>query len=187
MNGALYDKSIPQHQYDPERAKSLLKKAGIDRLKLTLDTTGSTVGNVESSQAYAAQAKAAGIDVSVKVWDPAKFGSDIYNKTPAFQTYWNFPVRSCSRSRLRRARRTTRRISRIPPSRGSTGSPQRTIPAGRRAKIFGQMERVIWDTGGYLIWGFIDFTDATSPKVQGLVKHPYFNLGAFQFRTWWLS
>jgi len=22
---------------------------------------------------------------------------------------------------------------------------------------------------------------------SGLVKHPYFNLGAFQFRTWWLS
>ena len=186
-NGALYDKSIPQHTYDPERAKALLKKAGIDRLKMTLDTTGSTVGNVESSQAYAAQAKAAGIDVSVKVWDPAKFGSDIYNKTPAFQTYWNFPLQIMFPFALAKGAPYNETHFDNPAFARLYGQSQRTIPAGRRAKIFGQMERIIWDTGGYLIWGFIDFTDATSPKVQGLVKHPYFNLGAFQFRTWWLS
>ena len=182
-----YASAITQRQYDPEQAKSLLKKAGAEGLTVTLNTNPGTVGNVESCSAFAEQAKAAGITVNVKSWDVGKFNSNIYNQVPFAQTYWNYPPEIMFPFAL--APNAPYNETHYSNSAFQTryAESQRTLDEGKRKEIFGDLQRMLWDDGGYNIWGFIKFTDAVSRKVGGLIEHPYFNLGAFQFRTWWLN
>ena len=57
---------IPQREYDPEQAKSLLKKAGAEGVEVSLRTADSVFsGAVDMCVLYAEQAKAAGIKVNV--------------------------------------------------------------------------------------------------------------------------
>lgn len=181
-----YDSSIPQREYDPEKAKALLKGAGAEGISIVLNTNPGTVGNVESAQAFAEQAKAAGIDIKVKSWDSGKFGSDIYNQVPFFHTYWNFPneimfpYAFTKGAPYNETHFTSDRFAKL------YREAEATVDTAKRKEIYGELERETAD-GGYLIWGYLDFTDAVSPKVQGVETHPYFNLGAFQFKDWWLS
>ena len=57
---------IPQREYDPDQAKSLLKKAGMEGLKVDLSVADSVYsGAVDMCTLYSEQAKAAGIDINV--------------------------------------------------------------------------------------------------------------------------
>ena len=47
-----YNSSIPQRAHDPEMAKSLLKKAGVSHLNLTLPATDLAPGMLESALAF---------------------------------------------------------------------------------------------------------------------------------------
>ncbi len=182
-----YDSHIPQRTYEPDRAKALLKAAGIDRLPVTLHTNPATVGNVESCQAFSQQAKAAGIDVNVKVWDSGKYGSDIYLKVPFFQTYWNFPPEIMFPFAFLKKSIYNETHFNDPTFARLYAKAEATVDKAKRQKVYDDLQQMIWNRGGYIIWGFFDFTDAVSPRVQGVVPHEYFNLGAFQFRTWWLA
>jgi peptide/nickel transport system substrate-binding protein len=54
---------MPQRQYDPEMAKSYLKKAGMENLKVQLHVADTAFeGAIDAAQLYAESAKAAGID-----------------------------------------------------------------------------------------------------------------------------
>lgn len=187
LGGSGYDSSIPQHTYDPEQAKFLLKQAGISRLPVTLNTNPATSGNKESCEAFVPQARAAGIDVTVKVWDNATFGSKIYGHTPFEQTYWNYPlpimyVEALAKGSLyNETHWDNARFNEL------YNQEQATIDPAKRQVLNDELQRILWNEGGYIIWGFLDYPDAISSKVHGVILSKYFNLGAFQFRTWWLD
>ncbi len=61
---------------DPEKAKSLLKAAGHESLRLKLYTAGVIAGMNETATLFADRASAAGVDVSVVKDDPATYYSE---------------------------------------------------------------------------------------------------------------
>lgn len=76
--------------HDPDQAKSLLKAAGHEGLKLTLETSAVTPGMNETATIYAQQAKAAGVEIELKVVDPAVYfapGQGIFER-PYSITYF---------------------------------------------------------------------------------------------------
>ncbi len=81
-----YDKSLPQREQDIEQAKSLLKSAGKEGLSVDLHTTNGAAGMVELASVFASQAKAAGVNVTVKN-DPNYYG-DSYLKLPFSVDFW---------------------------------------------------------------------------------------------------
>ena len=72
---------------DIERAKSLLKQAGQSNLKLELVTSPIAAGIVEACQVLAQNAKAAGIDITVRKVDPGTYFSR-YGKWPFAIDFW---------------------------------------------------------------------------------------------------
>lgn len=80
---------IPQREYDPDQAKSLLKEAGMEGLKVNLSVAESVyTGAVDMCVLYAEQAKAAGININV-VREPSDgYYSDVWLKKPFSAVSW---------------------------------------------------------------------------------------------------
>ena len=67
-----HDDSLPEFEYDPEKAKSLLAEAGYpDGIDLRVTVNTKYQGNVAIATAFQQQAKAAGINVEVEQVDSA--------------------------------------------------------------------------------------------------------------------
>ena len=84
-----FPEEIPQREYDPDKAKSLLKKAGAEGLSVSLSTADSVFsGAVDMCVLYAEQAKKAGINVNV-VREPSDgYYSDVWLKKPFTAVSW---------------------------------------------------------------------------------------------------
>lgn len=80
---------IPQREYDPDKAKSLLKKAGAEGLSVSIHTADSVFsGAVDMCVLYSEQAKAAGIDLKVVREPNDGYYSDVWLKKPFTAVSW---------------------------------------------------------------------------------------------------
>ncbi len=84
-----WPESIEQRQYDPDKAKSLLKKAGMEGLEVNFSTADSiTTGAVDAAVLYAEQAKAAGIKINVVREPNDGYWADVWLKKPWCMVTW---------------------------------------------------------------------------------------------------
>ncbi|WP_397542918.1 ABC transporter substrate-binding protein [Roseovarius salis] len=80
---------IPQREYDPDQAKSLLKKAGAEGLSVNIHTADSVFsGAVDMCVLYSEQAKQAGIDVKVVREPNDGYYSDVWLKESFTAVSW---------------------------------------------------------------------------------------------------
>ena len=84
-----YWADLPQRTYDPDQAKSLLKKAGHEGLTVNLSTADSVYsGAVDLCVLYAEQAKKAGININVVREPNDGYYSDVWLKKPFCMVQW---------------------------------------------------------------------------------------------------
>jgi peptide/nickel transport system substrate-binding protein len=80
---------IPQREYDPDKAKSLLKKAGAEGLSVSIHTADSVFsGAVDMCVLFAEHAKAAGINLKVVREPNDGYYSDVWLKKPFTAVSW---------------------------------------------------------------------------------------------------
>ena len=80
---------IPQREYDPEQAKALLAKAGVEGLSVNLSVADSVYsGAVDMCVLYAEHAKAAGIEINVVREPNDGYYSDVWLKKPWCAVQW---------------------------------------------------------------------------------------------------
>jgi peptide/nickel transport system substrate-binding protein len=189
-----YNKDLPQRQQDIEQAKSLLKSAGQDGLKVDLHTTNGASGMVELASVFASQAKAAGVTVTVKN-DPNYYG-DAYLKLAFSVDFWG------TRGYLNQVQQGSLPTSPYnethwPPKSG-TGSNFGSLyqqalaetDSSKRIEIEHEMQQLEYDLGGYIIPYFNSLIDGHSSKVAGLKPSKgTLNLAGFGhgFRTIWFA
>lgn len=84
-----YPENIAQREYDPDQAKSLLKKAGAEGLTVDLSVADSIyAGAVDMAVLYAEHAKAAGININVVREPNDGYYSDVWLKKPFCIVSW---------------------------------------------------------------------------------------------------
>lgn len=91
MFGALlpgYPEDIEQRPYDPERAQALWKQAGMVGSKLEFWTSDVWPGQLTHATAFAQQAKAAGIDVTLRNIPVDQYFTKAYSVQPFASDYW---------------------------------------------------------------------------------------------------
>jgi peptide/nickel transport system substrate-binding protein len=185
-----YDTSLPQHTYDPEQAKSLLKNSGNEGLSVTLVASTEAPGMLESATAYAQQAQAAGIDLKLhQVPASDLFNTSLYYlKAPFGQTQWTHMTweENTLQSLLSTAPYNETHWKK-PDFDSAFYAAQATLDASKRADMFHALQHRIWDEGGYLIWGNQTTIDAASTKLHGIAPSPYYNLGRYSFKDYWLD
>lgn len=184
-----YPSDVAQRSQDIEKAKALLAEAGKSNLTVDLVTSPAAAGLVEAAQVFAQQAKAAGVTVTVKKVDPGEFYGDQYLKWNFSQDFW------FSRDYLPQTAAS-----------GFTASPynethwndpewsalvtkaQGTTDETARCGLVKQAQKIEFDRGGYIIWGFPNSVDAYSSTVQGLTPDKSgIPLNSFGFRNVWLN
>jgi peptide/nickel transport system substrate-binding protein len=80
----------PIHKYDPEMAKSLLKKAGKDSLKIDLSASDAAfTGAVDAATLFKAHAAAANIDINIVRESADSYWDVVWLKKPFVASYWN--------------------------------------------------------------------------------------------------
>jgi peptide/nickel transport system substrate-binding protein len=162
---------FPQRKYDPEQARSLLKQAGQEGLSVELYTTAWDTGMNEGATIFAQNAKAGGVNVSVKTLDGTAFG-DQYLKWSFSSDYWgtrNYLLQAAS-GVLKTAPFNETHWDAYPNyARFESLYRQAlaTVNEKKRGEIIREMQRMEYNDGGLIIWGFKNLTDGYSAKVGG--------------------
>lgn len=80
----------PVHKYDPEKAKELLKKAGLDSLTVDLSTSDAAFsGAVDAATLFKESASKAGINLNVIREAADSYWDNVWLKKPFCASYWN--------------------------------------------------------------------------------------------------
>jgi peptide/nickel transport system substrate-binding protein len=181
-----YASDLPQRQQDLEQAKSLLKQAGREGLKVELVTAPVFQGIVEAAQVFAQQAKGAGVDVKVRRVDSGTFYGDNYLSWTFAQDFW------ASRVYLSQVAQgdlpespfnethwpgdNKKFLDLIQQARAETDEAKRT-------DILHECQTMQYEEGGYIIPYFSNIIDAYSAKLGGFVEAKC----GFPFGNYWLK
>jgi peptide/nickel transport system substrate-binding protein len=163
---------LPQRVQDIAKAKSLLKAAGHDGLTVDLQSSNGALGMNEGAQVFAQQAKAAGVTINVKILDSGAFYGDQYLKWPMSTDFWG------SRNYLSQVAAGSLPTSPYnethwPDSKDNSflslyNQALRTVDRAKQKTILHEMQKMEYDNGGYILWGFSTLLDGYSTKVKGL-------------------
>lgn len=182
---------FPQRKYDPERAKSLLKAAGQEGVSIELVTSPADTGMVEGATIFAENAKAGGVKVTVKNVDGGTIYGDQYLKWTFSADYWgtrSYLPQVAFGSLASSAFNETHwgKYEKYARFESLYNQAVATVNPKKRADIVREMQRMEYDDGGHIIWGFKNLTDAHSTKVGGFkVDRGTLNLNKYGngFRT----
>jgi peptide/nickel transport system substrate-binding protein len=169
-----YASDLPQRKQDIEKAKSLLKAAGQEKLTVDLQSSNGAVGMNEGAQVFAQQAKAAGVTINVKILDSSTFYGDQYLKWPMSTDFWG------SRNYLSQVAAGSLPSSPYnethwPGTKDAKflalyNQAVKTVDRTKQRAIMHEMQKMEYDDGGYIIWGFSTLLDGYSTKVKGFRK-----------------
>jgi peptide/nickel transport system substrate-binding protein len=85
-----HNPDIPQREYDPDKARHHLKKAGLESIDVVLHTSDAAFsGAVDAAVLYAETAKKAGVTVTVQREPADGYWSNVWIKVPFCYSYWN--------------------------------------------------------------------------------------------------
>ncbi|GJF34677.1 ABC transporter substrate-binding protein [Kitasatospora sp. NE20-6] len=184
-----YPADLPQRSQDLERAKALLREAGADNLKVTLDTSPVAAGFVEAAGIFKEQAAKAGVTIEVKIGNKDTYWKDILDGgVLASYRSGAMPIESHISQRLLTKSTTNATHWKQPDFDDLYTQAQSTRDLAQRTAIYQRMQRRLYDEGGFLIWGFADWIVATAPKVRGVAGEALANtLDWARFDKVWLA
>lgn len=184
-----YAADLPQREQDLDRARALLKQAGAEKLKVTLDTSAVAAGFTEAASIFRDQAAKAGVTIDVKMGSKDSYWSDILDSgTLACYRSGAMPIEAHLSQRLLTDSTTNATKWRHKDFDALYQQAQSTRDKTERAAVYERMQRRLYAEGGFLIWGFADWIIGTAKTVKGVeVKAPANTLDWARFDKVWLA
>jgi peptide/nickel transport system substrate-binding protein len=186
----LYPHDIPQRKQDLDKAKFLLKKAGRPKLDVTLDTADAFPGMLAGDLALQQQAKAAGLNLNVVRHDPTSYWATVLGHKPfVHDAFSHAPFLGMALQVL--MPKTSNNLLDTswsdPPTTKLIKELSKTVDVGRKRELTHAIDKIMWDRGGYLIWGSLVWFDAYRKNVGGVAPNAMRTLGDFRFQNLWLN
>lgn len=181
---------FPQRKQDITKAKQLLADAGYpDGIEVELVTAPIQSGAVESAQVFAQQAAEAGITVKIRRVDATTFFGDEYLQWDFAQDFWytrDFMPQVISSAIKESPFNETHWDN---PAFNKVFDKARAIAdAAKRRDLEHELQKMLYDDGGYIIWGFANQVDAFQKYVGGLVPNAIGRpLSGWRFDRLWIG
>jgi peptide/nickel transport system substrate-binding protein len=184
-------KPTPIYQYDPEKAKFYLKKAGISNLKVNLSAAEAAFnGAVDAAELYQQQAKAAGIDINVIREPNDGYWDNVWLKKPWVAGYWGgrptcdwmFTVVYAKGAAWNETHWANPQFNELlVQARGETDDK-------KRAAMYTEMQQLVHDDGGLVLIVFNNYVDANSKKLaHGPIAANWEADGLRIAERWWFA
>lgn len=170
-NDPFFNKSLAQRKYDPDKAKWHLKQAGLTSLDIELSAANAAyAGAVDSAVLMAEQARAAGINLSVKREPDDGYWSNVWMKRPYFMTFWGtrptpgmmFSLAFNCKASWNETRWCNDRFSQM------LQTARTELDSEKRRSIYQEMQAICSQDGGNCIFAFPASLDGYSVKVEGV-------------------
>ncbi|MEM9549566.1 MAG: ABC transporter substrate-binding protein [Pseudomonadota bacterium] len=175
----LFDDTIPQRTYDPEKAAEHYKKSGHDGTPIVLRVAdGAFPGAVDAAALFQQSAQAAGIPLEIKREPNDGYWSEVWNKQPFCASYWGGrPVQDqmYTTAYLSTADWNDTRWK-VPQFDEMLLSARGELDETKRKEIYSGMANMLRDEGGLICPMFNDFVEGVSNDVQGWVDDPNFGM-----------
>jgi len=181
----------PVYTYDPDKAKSLLKKAGLDGLKVDLSASDAAfAGGVDAALLMAEQAKKAGIEINVIREPNDSYWDNVWLKKPWVLCYWGGrPVADMFLSISLAADaawndthwKNPRFNELLLAARAETDDT-------KRAAQYAEAQQLVHDDGGQVVLMFNNFVGAISNKIgHNAFNSDFDDDGGYCWERWWMA
>ncbi|WGD51010.1 ABC transporter substrate-binding protein [Bradyrhizobium sp. CB1650] len=186
-----YHSELPVRPYDPDRARTLLRQAGVDLGQLVLHASEAVTPNVavDLAQMFADTARQAGVNVQARRDPVAGYWDNIWLKEPLMVGGWG--TRYTPDAMLRVAYRSDAKWNetrwRRPEIDRMMDDALATTDLERRRLLYWGIQEAIHKEGGAAIPLFFNQLDAKASYVKGVAPSPLGALKGSAFSEIWLD
>ena len=187
-----FNRDLPQRPYDPDRAMFHVKKAGLDKLSVSLSASDAAFAGCEDAAVlYSEHAKKAGIEIKVVREPKDGYWSNVWMKKPWSFSYWfGSPIadRTLTTTYLGTAAWNETRMN-IPEFDKLLIAARGETDEARRAEMYAEMQKIIHERGGALTPMFASYVNAHSDKLtHGPEVSSSGDLDGLKFvERWWFA
>ncbi len=163
-----HNAALEQRTYDPDKAKYHLKQAGLDSIDLTCSAADAAYsGAVDATVLYREHLAPAGIDLTVDRRPNDGYWSDVWMQEPFCACYWGgrptcdwmFSSAYATGADWNDTNWDNERFNELLiEARGELNSDL-------RAEMYGEMQEMVRDEGGVVVWAFANYVYAMSDKI----------------------
>lgn len=153
----------PRHAYDPDKARSYLKKAGLQTLKVDISASDAAFdGCVDGAVLWKEHARKAGIDINVVREAGDGYWDKVWGKRGCFGSYWaGRPTPDWMFSSVYAADAAWNETSWAHPRFNELMATARSeTDEARRAAMYAEMQQLVHDDGGVVNLMFNTYVDA---------------------------
>lgn len=184
-----YAEDLPQHSYDPDKARHYLKQAGMENLKVEISAAeAASVGALDMVQLFRESAKASGIELTVRQEPNDGYWSNVWLKKPFCVSYWNgrpteddmFSLVYAKGAEWNESHWENERFNELLlKARGE-------LDESLRAEMYREMQELVSEDGGTIIPIYVNYIDVANDKLaHGEVASNRFFDGWKIVERWW--
>lgn len=181
----------PVHKYDPQKARELLKKAGLDGLKVDLSAADTAfAGAVDAALLFKDSAAAAGIDINVIREANDAYWETVWGKKPFIASYFSgrpvqdlqFSLAYTEGAAWNETKWANKRFNEL------VAAARIELDEARRAALYAEMQRLVHDDGGTIVLLFINYVSAHAKTVaHGKIATDKELDGTKIASRWWMA
>jgi peptide/nickel transport system substrate-binding protein len=186
-----YASELPQREYDPDKAKFHLKKAGMSNLKVDLSAADAAFdGAVDAAVLYKEHAAKAGIDIKVIREPNDGYWSNVWMKKGWSMCYWGgrptedwmFATAYSEGASWNDAFWKHERFNKLLIEARSELDP------AKRREMYVELQRIVRDEGGTVVPLFNNFVFAATDKLKhGTIQGNWAQDGHKLYERWWFE
>ncbi|RUZ73484.1 ABC transporter substrate-binding protein [Mesorhizobium sp. M7A.F.Ca.US.006.01.1.1] len=182
---------LPRYQYDVDKAKFYLKKAGLTTLNVDLSVAETAfTGAIDAAVLYQESAKKAGININVIREANDGYWNNVFGKKPWVADYWSgrptidllFSEAYAKGAPSNAEKWANPRFNELlVQARGETDD-------AKRAVMYAEMQQLVHDDAGQVVMVFNNFVEAHSDKLaHGDVASNWGGDGLKIAKRWWFA